>query len=116
MSDLVSYEHEPSPDDQLRAALEKALIIQGTVINDLESAINCIMQMERALSMVGAPNPHDATVKYLKEKYKMGRDATNATAEEWRKLLGPKEPLHPIQFVEGKDEPLELLEGEIVDD
>lgn len=109
--ELVPFEYSDSRsyDDQMRDALEKALAIQGTVINDLESAINCILQMERALSMVGAPNPHEATAAYLKGKYKMNNSAASKTATEARKLLEAGGGL------EEGDEVLELVEGEVVD-
>jgi hypothetical protein len=111
MSDLVPFEYsdDRSYDEQMRDALEKALSIQGTVINDLEAAINCIMQMERALSMVGAPNPHEATAVYLKGKYKMNNNAASKNTAEARKLLEAGGGLE-------EGETLELVEGEVVDD
>lgn len=106
MTDLVPFKfsEEKSYDEQMRDALEKALAIQGTVINDLESAINCILQAERGLRMLGGVNPSQATADYLKRKYRMevGGATAERSAYESRKLLEA-----------GK---LELAEGEIVDD
>jgi len=109
--DLVPFEYSDnrSYDEQIRDALEKALTIQGTVINDLESAINCILQMERAMRMCGVPNPHETTAAYLKGKYRMNHSATSKTTAEARKLLEAGGGL------EEGDEPLELVEGEVVD-
>jgi hypothetical protein len=100
MGDLVPYEPDDSRsyDEQLKDALEKALAIQGTVINDLESAINCIIQMERALTTFQLPNPHEVTARYLKSKYRMSRQDSDEAEAVARKLL--REPL--------KEKPLEL--------
>ena len=115
MSDeLVPYEAPDgrSYDQQMRDALEKALTIQGTVIADLESAINCIIQMERALHLVGASqfNPAEATAAYLKTKYRMTRARAEKEEGEARKLLEQGDSGLP------EGETLELVEGEIVDD
>lgn len=89
MTDLIPYE-EPdnrSYDEQLKDALEKALEIQGTVISDLEAAINCILQMERGLRLACIPNPHEATANYLKQKYKMGRQKASRHNKAAHRLL-----------------------------
>lgn len=112
MSDIVLYDEERrSYDRQIKDALEQALSIQGTALNDLESAINCIMQMERGMKMCGVPNTHEATAQYLKTKYKMACDDAAKRNAEVRKLLEQGNRL-----AEGNSEPLELVEGEIVDD
>lgn len=114
MSDLVPYKRgdNRSYDEQLRDALEQALTIQGTVINDLESAINCILQMERGMRMTGTPNPVEAKTQYLKNKYKMTRERAERQGASSRRLLEKGDG----GLAEGNDEPLELLRGEIVDD
>jgi hypothetical protein len=107
MSGLVPYEGEPSYDEQMRAALEKALTIQGTTINDLESAINCILQMERAMTMTGTPNPSQVTAKYLKQKYKMGKQEADSHAASSRLLLEQGKS----ELVEGKRSLPEWVDG-----
>jgi hypothetical protein len=88
-AELVPFEYSDgrSYDEQMREALEKALEIQGTVVNDLQAAINCILQMERAMKLLYVPNPHEVTAQYLKNKYNMGSAAAEKTASEARKLL-----------------------------
>jgi hypothetical protein len=113
MSDLVPYSPDDSRsyDEQLRETLEKALAIQGTVINDLESAINCIIQMERALSALYLPNPHEATAQYLKGKYGMTKSASDVAVNNARRLLDQGDG----GLAKGNDDQLELVEGEIVE-
>lgn len=112
MTDLIRYTppDDREPNEQMKDALEQALEIHGTVINDLNQAMNAIIQMERALGMVGAPNPYEAVVQGLKRKYGMGQKGSPEWAEQQKQLANAR------KLVEGKDEPLELLEGEIVDD
>lgn len=120
MSDLVPYEPEDyrTYEQQIKDALLKALEIQGTVLSDLEAAINCIIQMERPLHMFGIPNPHEATAVYLKKKYKMERQKAQDLESQVKRLTsGPD--LHPIEVVEPKVELVEstddIVDGEIVE-
>lgn len=134
MNDLVPYtpgDNRPY-DEQMRDALEKALTIQGTVINDLESAITCIIQMQRAMNMTGTPNPHQATAEYLARKYKMVRETGAESERNSRKLLEAKRPLltdgEVLEITKGDDVPLcnnscagcdlcgVVLDAEVVDD
>ncbi len=96
-----------SYDQQMKDALAQALEIHGTVINDLNQAMNVILQMERARRMVGAPNPYEAVAQQLKVKYGMA-----GKSEEWQKTQKQIEGMR--QLVEA-DETLELIEGEVVD-
>lgn len=113
MTDLIRYmpSDDRTPDEQMRAALEKALEIHGTVINDLNQAMNCLLQMERALEMVGAPNPYQAVVNSLKKKYGMGQ---HKRSSEWSEMVIAIEGAKML--VEDREELLELAEGEVVDD
>jgi hypothetical protein len=105
MSDLVPFERsdDRSYDEQMKDALEKALTIHGTVINDLNQALNCIIQMQRALRIVGAPNPYEGEAQRLLTFYKMNAANVKKHTEESHKLLEANETL-------------ELVEGEVVDD
>ena len=112
MTDIVPF--QPSDDrsynQQMRDALEQALEIHGTVINDLNQAMNVIIQMERALGMVGAPNPYAAVALELKKKYGMGQYKTSS--DEWQKQQKQLEGMKAL--VEGNPEPLELT-AEVVE-
>lgn len=109
-AELVPFQPgKGSYDQQMRQALEKALEIHGTVINDLNQAMNCILQMERALGMVGAPNPYATVAQELKEKYGMGH---KTQSDEWQKT---QRELEAIRSLSKGEEVLELVEGEIVD-
>lgn len=113
MGELVPFKQsdDRSYNQQMKEALEDALEIHGTVLNDLNQAMNAIIQMERAMKMTGTPNPYDAVVQGLKRKYGMGQKGSPEWVQQQKQLMAARELL-----VEGKEEPLELLEGEIVDD
>jgi 23S rRNA U2552 (ribose-2'-O)-methylase RlmE/FtsJ len=119
MGELVPYDapDERSYDEQIKDALLQALATQGTVISDLEAAINCILQMERAMQMLAIPNPHQVTADYLKEKYNMRAKQHKRQWDEGQSLLErAKEDLHIIEVVEPKAELVESVDGEIVDE
>lgn len=128
MTDLVPFEYseDRSYDEQMREALEKALSAHGTVINDLQSAMNCILQMERALAMVYAPNPVQAEVARLKAAYNMYiRDARRRKTESMKLLNSPRTEDERQQAICGYlgcdgcemcGRTLELMEGEVVDE
>lgn len=112
MNELVPFEQsdDRSYNQQMKDALEDALEIHGTVLNDLNQAMNAIIQMERAMGMTGTPNPYATVVQQLKRKYGMGQKGSPEWAKQQKQLASAQ------RLVESKDEPLELLEGEIVDD
>lgn len=116
MSELVPYEapDERSYDEQIKDALLQALATQGTVVNDLESAINCILQMERAMRMTGTPNPNQATADYLRQKYKMRAAQHKRQWDEGQTLLERGESKG--ELAEAKPELVESVDGEVVDE
>lgn len=73
-----SAEEDPDYDAQIEAALEKALEIHGTIINDLQFAINVAMQYRRQYDMLGAPDPQKDNLDYLIRKYDMAREEYDA--------------------------------------
>lgn len=124
MSGLVPFvpADDRSHGEQIKDALEKALNIQGTVISDLENAINCIIVMERAMQMCGVPNPHEVTAKYLKSKYNMDRKTADKSEDNSRKLLEATKTIltdgDVLALTEGKvvQSEDEIADAEIVDD
>lgn len=62
---------DPQTQHMLDLALMKARDIEGTYLNDLETALNMIRQYRRSLSMVGAPDPNGTAATDILKKYKM---------------------------------------------
>ena len=91
MSDVVpidaTAEEEPEYDEQMWDALNKALEVHGTVINDLQFAINAILQYRRALKMLGGPDPQESAAEYLIMKYKMGKEGKSDKWEDDTRTL-----------------------------
>ena len=113
MSDLVPFvpSDDRSYNEQIKDALEQALSIHGTVLSDLQEAMNAILTMERAMQMCGVPNPHQAITDALKRKYKMHRSDGTDFHQHAERLLERGSKPHELN-----GEVLELVEGEVVDD
>lgn len=94
MSDIVIAEvvEEEDYDAQIRDALEKSLEIYGTVMNDLEYAINVGIQYQRAFKMLGGPDPQEERLRYLVEKYNMARENQAKTIESIKALTAGLPP------------------------
>lgn len=114
MTDLVPFKaNDDQPyDEQIKEALEKALQIHGTTLSDLQDAMNCILQMDRALRMVGAPNPYESVMDGLFRKYNMGKRSGAHFHQHARRLLQEGDG----GLAEGNSDQLELVEGEAVDE
>lgn len=74
MTDLVPYEGDgitPEMRAQMDMALEKAREIEGTILNDLQAALNLIRSYQRSLDTLLANDPHLVEARALLHKYKM---------------------------------------------
>lgn len=73
MSNILPY--DPPFKDQYRQqmwdAIRESLEIQGTILNDLELAINVAIQYNRQFQMLSAPDPQIGNYEYLVKKYQM---------------------------------------------
>jgi len=72
----------PNYDTLIRQALEAALEVQGTMINDLQLAINVLRRHEHMLLTLGAADPQEKNVKYLISKYNMNLKELNEKQDE----------------------------------
>jgi hypothetical protein len=71
MTQEIEKQQTPGIPDQMAEALERARQTQGTILSDLEAALNMIRQYQRYLDMLVANDPQLVASRRLLTKYGM---------------------------------------------
>lgn len=108
--ELFQDQLDPVMKAKLDAILRKARDIPGTALNDLQAALNCIRQYQRALDTLYANDPVLVEANNLLRKYKM--PSGHVTDQPSRVYHGSKDITEHPDSIEGSTGPdLELARG-----